>query len=265
MTPSPILAFCFGIGMVLLGNALEGGHLSALWQPTAALIVMGGTIGATWLASTDQEILYLFKLLPRVVVPGHPDRRKLLQKMLEVASVARRDGLLAIEAILPQVEDEFLRRGLRVLIDGTSPADLERMMELDIDITEHHGNAAGKVLETAGGYAPTVGILGAVLGLIHVMSNLTEPEKLGTGIAVAFVATIYGVGTANLIFLPLGSRVKKIIGGDVEAKAMVLAGLQVIATGANPRQVEEMLGPYVGHGHSAAAEGAAGAAQKAAA
>ncbi len=250
MTPSPILALLFGFGSILLGNYMEGGHMGALIQPTAGMIVLGGTIGATWLASTDEEIKHLARLLPRVVSPRHPDRKKILEQLLEVSAVVRRDGLLAVEALLPKIEDESLRRGLRVLVDGYSPTDLQKLLELEMDLIEHHGNGAGKVFETAGGFAPTIGILGAVLGLIHVMSNLSNPDALGSGIAVAFVATIYGVGAANLLFLPLGSRMKKIIAVDVEARSMVLTGLEVIASGSNPRQVEEMLTPYVGHAHA---------------
>jgi chemotaxis protein MotA len=247
VTPSPILALVVAFGSILLGNYLEGGHIDSLIQPTAGLIVMGGTLGATWLSSTDEEIKHMFKLMPRVVRPGLGDRKALLETLLKVSSVARRDGILAVEAMLPEIKDTFLQRGLRVLIDGYTVDDLRKLLEIDMDITEHHGNAAGKVLETAGGYAPTVGILGAVLGLIHVMSNLSDPSKLGTGIAVAFVATIYGVGAANLLFLPLGARIKKVIAAEIEVKAMVLTGLEVVANGANPRQVEEMLTPYVGH------------------
>jgi len=252
MTPSPILAVLTGVGMILFGNYLEGGHVSSLVQPTAFLIVMGGTIGATWLAATDDELKYLIKLTPRAVFPGTADRKALLDQLLKVASVVRRDGLLAAEAMIPQIEDDFTRRGLRVLVDGYTPQDLIKLMELDIEITEHHGVAAAKVYETAGGFSPTIGILGAVLGLIHVMTNLGgDVAALGAGIAVAFVATIYGVGFANLIFIPLGNRLKKVVQADVEVKSMALAGLEVIASGANPRQVEEMLAPYVGHAISA--------------
>jgi chemotaxis protein MotA len=251
MTPSPILALVTGLGAILLGNYLEGGHIDSLIQPTAALIVLGGTVGATWLAATDDEIKLLVKLMPRVVKPGLPDRKLLLEQLLKVAGVVRRDGVLAVEAMLPEIQDEFMKRGLRVMVDGYSAQDLRKLMELDMDLTEHHGNAAAKILETAGGFCPTVGILGAVLGLIHVMNNLDDPSALGPGIAVAFVATIYGVGAANLLFLPLGSRIKKVIGGEVEAKNMVLTGLEVIANGSNPRQVEEMVTAFVGHHHAA--------------
>jgi chemotaxis protein MotA len=256
MTPSPLLALVVAFGSILLGNYLEGGHIDSLIQPTAALIVLGGTVGATWLASTDEEVKHMFAMLPRVLRPGLPDRAKLLETMMNIASVARRDGILAVESMLPDIPDPFLQRGLRVLIDGYNLADLQKLMELEMDVTEHHGNAAGKVLETAGGFCPTIGILGAVLGLIHVMSNLSDPSKLGTGIAVAFVATIYGVGAANILFLPLGSRIKKIVAAEIEVKGMVLTGLEVIASGANPRQLEEMLTPFVGHHGEARKEAA---------
>lgn len=255
MTPSPILALVTAVGLILLGNAMEGGHLSSLTQPTAFMIVMGGTIGSTWLASTDAEIKHMFKLMPRVLRPGDANRQELLDLLLKVAGVVRRDGMLALEGMLPQVPNEFMQRGLRVLVDGYSAEELHRLLDLEIELMEHHGNAAGKVLETAGGFAPTIGILGAVLGLIHVMNNLSDPSKLGSGIAVAFVATIYGVGAANILFIPLGNRIKKIIANDVETKSMILRGLEVIASGANPRQLEEMLTPYVGHGHKKADEG----------
>jgi chemotaxis protein MotA len=263
MSPSPILAIVTAIGFILAGNWIEGGKLESLIQLTAGMIVLGGTVGATWLASTDEELKNMFRLAPRVIRPGLPDRKKLLETMLNVASVARRDGVLAVEGMLPEIENEFLRRGLRVLIDGYSPADLRKLLELDMDISEHHGNGAGKVLETAGGFAPTVGILGAVLGLIHVMENLADPSKLGSGIATAFVATVYGVGSANLLFLPLGNRMKKIVAAEVEVKNMVLQGLEVIANGANPRQLEEMLTPFVGH-HGGGGHGDEAAAKEAA-
>lgn len=253
MSLSPILAIVTSIGLILLGNAIEGGHIGSLLQGTAALIVFGGTLGATWLASTDEELKTLFRFAPRIIRPNLPDRRKLLDRMLNVASVARREGILAVEGMLDEIEDEFLKRGLRVLIDGYSPADVRKLLEIDMNITEHHGNGAGKVLESAGGFAPTIGILGAVLGLIHVMANLTDPSKLGAGIAVAFVATVYGVGSANLLFLPLGNRIKKMVAAEIEVKEMVLQGLDVIANGANPRQLEELLTPFLPHGSHASA------------
>jgi chemotaxis protein MotA len=247
MDLTPIFAIVLSLGMILGGNALEGGHLSALIQPTAFMIVLGGTLGATWLGTTTAELKLLAKLLKRVIRPGLADRGKLVDDMVRVSNTARREGMLAVEAMLPEVQDPYLQRGLRMLVDGSSADDVRRALEPELDLEEHHGTQAGKILESAGGFAPTVGILGAVLGLIHVMQNLSDPSKLGAGIAVAFVATIYGVGFANLLFLPLGSRVKKIVAMEAEGRGMVLLGLEGIASGVNARQIEEMLGAYAGH------------------
>ena len=247
MDPSGIIAFSVGIGLILLGNHLEGGHIDALIQPTAALIVLGGTLGATWLAATNAEVKLLMKLTPRVVKPGLADRKKTLEDLLNIANVVRRDGMLAAEGQLATISDPMLRRGLQMLVDGTPIEEVREVLETEIDLTEHHGSAAAKLYETAGGFAPTVGILGAVLGLIHVMQNLSDPSKLGTGIAVAFVATIYGVGFANLVFLPIGARLKKIVQAEAEDRAMIVAGLGGIAAGVNGRQLTEILTPYAGH------------------
>ncbi len=247
MDITPILATLLAFGMILLGNYMEGGHISSLIQPTAAIIVMGGTAGAVWLGATPAEVKGFIKLMPRVVKPGSADKKKLMEDMLKVVGVARREGMLAVEGMLPQIQSEFLRRGLRMLVDGHSGEDVEHVLELDMELTEHHATAASKLMVDAGGYFPTVGILGAVLGLIHVMNNLADPSKLGGGIAVAFVATVYGVGMANLVCLPLGARLKKIIQIDSEAQAMVLTGLKGIAAGANARHLEELLTPYAGH------------------
>lgn len=247
MDPSPILAILFSLGAILGGNILEGGHTASLIAPTAFLIVIGGSIGATWLASTNEEIKHCAKLSKRALLPGHSNRAKLLEDMVKVSNVARREGMLAVENLLGEVEDDFLKRGLRMLVDGSSGDDVRRVLEPEVELEEHHGTAAAKVWETAGGYCPTVGILGAVLGLIHVMNNLDKPEQLGGGIAVAFIGTVYGVGFANLLFMPLGNRLKKIVAHDAETRNMVMLGVAGIAAGVNARQIEEMLSPFAGH------------------
>lgn len=247
MDYTAILALASGVGFILFGNYLEGGHIDSLIQPTAALIVLGGTLGATWLAATPAEVKLLFKLLPRLVKPGLADRKKTAEDLLKIANVVRRDGMLAAEGQLASINDPLLRRGLQMLVDGTTIEEVRNIIETEIDLTEHHGSAAAKLFETAGGFAPTIGILGAVLGLIHVMQNLSDPTKLGTGIAVAFVATIYGVGFANMVFLPIGARLKKILQAEAEDRGMVLAGLGGIAAGVNGRQLSEILAPYAGH------------------
>lgn len=250
MDPSPILALVFALGAIILGNHLEGGHLESLIVFTPFLIVIGGTIGAVWLACTNEELKHAAKLAGRAVFPRHSDRRKLLDDMVKVSNVARREGMLAVENLLPDIQDEFLKRGLRMLVDGSTGDDVRRTLEPEVELEEHHGTAAAKVWETAGALCPTVGILGAVLGLIHVMSNLDKPEMLGGGISVAFIGTVYGVGFANLLFLPLGGRLKKIVSKDAETRNMVMLGVIGIAAGVNARQIEEMLTPFAGHGHA---------------
>lgn len=244
MQLSPILALVLALGMILVGNALEGGHISSLVQPTAAFIVFGGTIGATWLASPNAELKGMFKLLPRIIKKGGADRPALSKALRNVATVVRRDGMLAMERMLPTIEDEFLKQGLRGLIDGNAPEEVEKQLDMESMMIEEKGLASAKVFETAGGYAPTIGIIGAVLGLIHVMRSLDDPTKIGGGIAVAFVATVYGVGAANIVFLPLGNRMKKIVLEDSETRAMVLTGISLIGAGASTRRVGEVLAAF---------------------
>ena len=245
MSIAPIAAVVFSFAIILVANSLEGGHLSSLLQPTAAMIVFGGTLGATWLTATNEELKHLLHFLPKVVRPDRTHRGKLVEAMVTAAKVVRREGMLALEKMLPEVENAFLRRGLQSLADGGSPEDVRRLLETELEIEHERGVACGKIFEAAGGYSPTVGILGAVLGLIHVMRNLADPSMIGSGIAVAFVATVYGVGFANLLFIPLGARLKKIAGAEAETRTMVLMGLSIIATGAHPRQVEEILSAYL--------------------
>ncbi len=247
MDLTAVFALCLSFGLILGGNAVEGGHISSLIQPTAGMIVFGGTIGATWLGATPQEVKGLASLMRRIILPGRADRVRMQQDILRITTIVRRDGMLAVEAQLPSLVDPTLRKALQMLVDGSSGDHVKHMLELEMDMEEHHGNASAKLLESAGGYSPTIGILGAVLGLIHVMQNLSDPSKLGSGIAVAFVATIYGVGVANLVFLPLGARLKKIVGGDTEDREMLLVGISGIVAGANSRQMTEMLAPFGKH------------------
>lgn len=253
--PTPVVAAVFGIGMILLANILEGGHTRSLLQPSAAMIVVGGSFAATWLSSTPAEIKALRLALVRTLFWKSANRRKVLDTILRVANVARRSGTLAVEEMLPTIEDTFLRRGLQALVDGWTPAEIQKLLELEMEIDEAHATTAGKLLESAGGYSPTFGIIGAVVGLIHVMNNLTDPSKLGSGIAVAFVATIYGLVFANLVALPLGARMKKMAKDDVELRSMIVVGLELVASGANPRKVEDMLAPWVAGTKPAAAQG----------
>jgi chemotaxis protein MotA len=239
------LGLLVSLAAILGGQALEGGHLLSLVQVTAFLIVIGGTLGAVMLQSPPATFLLGLRLLPWVVQPPKADFRSQMLRLVEWSGVARRGGLLALEARLSDSRDPFIRKGLQLLVDGAEPAALRSALELEIDLFEEVHRQAARVWEAAGGYAPTIGILGAVLGLIHVMENLTDPAKLGSGVAVAFVATIYGVGSANLIFLPVANKLKALISRQVRMREMLLDGLECIAHGENPRNIELKLEAYL--------------------
>jgi len=241
---SPIGIF-LAFAAILGGQALEGGHLSSLLQLTAFVIVIGGTLGAVMLQSSPATFMAGVKLLPWVFKPPESDFREMLNRMGQWSNTARRGGLLALEPSIDAQPDAYTRKGLQMLVDGAEPAVLRAALELEIDSFEDSHRQAAKIWEAAGGYAPTVGILGAVLGLIHVMENLSDPSKLGAGIAVAFVATIYGVGSANLLFLPIANKLKALIGRQARFKEMVIDGLEAIANGENPRNIEMRLEGYL--------------------
>ncbi len=242
-----IVGLVVAIGSIVLGQLLEGGHLASILQPTAFLIVIGGTLGAAMLQYPLPVFMRSIRMLPWVVRPPLLDPDGAIRDIVQYSELARRNGLLALESAIDDIEDPFLRRGLQLLVDGADPAKIRATMEHEIQAVEHHDSQAAKVLESAGGYAPTVGILGAVLGLIHVMENLADPSKLGAGIAVAFVATIYGVGSANLFFLPVANKMKNIVHERAKLQDLIVDGLVAIAEGENPRMIEGRLQGYFAH------------------
>jgi chemotaxis protein MotA len=241
---SPI-GLILGLAAILGGQALEGGHISSLLQVTSFVIVIGGTLGAVMLQCSPAVFFAGVKLLPWVFRPPAADFRGLLDDIVQWGNIARRGGLLALEPAIAQLQDDYARKGLQLLVDGAEPAVLRGALELEIDTYDDFHRQAAKVWESAGGYAPTIGIIGAVMGLIHVMENLSDPSKLGAGIAVAFVATIYGVGSANLLFLPIAGKLKSLVARQVKLKEMVLDGLEAIGNGENPRNIEMRLGGYL--------------------
>ena len=242
-----IVGLVIAIGSIVLGQLLEGGHLASILQPTAFLIVIGGTVGAAMLQYPLPVFMRSIRMLPWVVRPPLLDPEGAIRDIVQYSELARRNGLLALESTIDDIDDPFLRRGLQLLVDGADPAKIRATLENEIQAVEHHDSQAAKVLESAGGYAPTVGILGAVLGLIHVMENLADPSKLGAGIAVAFVATIYGVGSANLFFLPVANKMKSIVHERAKLQELVVDGLVAIAEGENPRMIEGRLQGYFAH------------------
>jgi len=226
---------------IIGGQILEGGHVGSLLQVTAFVIVIGGTAGAVMLQSTLPTFLRGMRMVKWVFVPPSLAADALIQSITQWSTTARKGGLLALEPVIDEIADPFVKKGLQMLVDGAEPETLRETLQLEIDAYEEQQREAARVWESAGGYAPTIGILGAVLGLIHVMENLSDPSKLGAGIAVAFVATVYGVGSANLLFLPIANKLKGIIAREITLRHMLVEGLVSVANGENPRLIERKL------------------------
>jgi chemotaxis protein MotA len=240
-----LIGVTLSLAAILVGQALEGGHISSLIQPTAFMIVIGGTLGAVMLQSPLRVFMDGMRMARWVFQPPAVTHDNLIEQVVNWSHVARKEGLLALEAQLEGLPDPFMKKGIQLLVDGVEPERLREVLEVEIGTWENQMKQAAKVWEGAGGYAPTVGILGAVMGLIHVMENLSDPSKLGSGIAVAFVATIYGVGSANLVFLPIAKKLQAHIGRLVSIREMIVDGLVGIANGDNPRIIESRLRGYI--------------------
>lgn len=241
-----IIGLLIGLVAIIGGNFLEGGHIGSLLQLTAFLIVAGGTLGAVVLQSPQRDFIRAIKMFGWVVFPPRVESEVVVEKIIEWSKIARKEGLLGLEDIADEEPDPFTRKGLQMLIDGSEPETIRMVLDVDIGTQENAYLAGARVYEAAGGYAPTIGILGAVMGLIHVMENLSDPSKLGSGIAVAFVATIYGVGGANLFLLPIAAKLKSIVHRQVSHNEMILDGMVAIAEGENPRSIESKLLGYLG-------------------
>jgi chemotaxis protein MotA len=240
-----VFGLLLGILAIVGGQILEGGHIGSLSQPTALLIVLGGTMGAVMLQSPYATFVRGVRMVRWVWYPPVVDHPQLIKQVSSWSQVSRREGLLALENVINQLKDDFIRKGLQLLVDGAEPERLREVLEVEIGTYEEELKLSARIWEAAGGYSPTIGIMGAVLGLIHVMENLSDPSKLGAGIAVAFVATIYGVGLANLVFLPMSNKLKAHINRLVVQREMIVDGLVGIANGDNPRIIESRLQGYI--------------------
>ncbi len=234
------LAFIAIIG----GQILEGGHAGSLIQAAAFLIVMGGTTGAVLLQSPVKVFLNGLRMSRWIFFPPENSPQLLIKQIINWSHIARKDGLLALESHVKVVKDPLTKKGLQLLADGSTAEKLREVMEIDINASDEYQRQSARIWEAAGGYAPTIGILGAVLGLIHVMENLSDPELLGSGIAVAFVATVYGVGFANLVCLPIANKLKSIINEQMVMQEILVDGFVAIANGENPRFIENRLQGY---------------------
>lgn len=229
------------LGGILAGLLLEGGNLGQILQPTAAMIVFGGTLGAVLLQFPLPVVIHAVRRLSTVFVNPKHDHPEATRRLLHFAQRARREGIVALDSELPEIEDPFLRRALMMAVDGTEPQELRKIMELELDNHAEYEEQVPQVFESAGGFAPTVGIIGAVLGLIQVMQHLDKIDEVGRGIAVAFVATIYGVASANLLYLPIAGKMKLRIREEQILREMTLEGVASILEGMNPRMLETKL------------------------
>lgn len=240
-----LLGLVVGLAGILTGQLLEGGSLSILLQGAAFVIVFGGTLGAVMVQSPTNVFVTALKMGRWAFKPPQANAEDLVRQLSMWGQVARKEGILALEARAGTVSDPFLKKGLQLLIDGNSGDKIREVLDVDIHSWEQLRWQSARVWEAAAGYSPTIGIIGAVLGLMHVMQNLAEPSKLGSGIAVAFVATIYGVGFANLFFLPVANKLKSILMQQAELREMIVDGLAGIANGDNPRLLEIKLRSYI--------------------
>jgi len=245
MDLSFILGLFFGMAMILIGNHLEHGELRDMIGGPAALIVFGGTFGAVLVHATPDTIKAMGKWFKELMFKPKVDAQALIDEIVELATRARREGILGLEKLAPNVSDPFLARALMMAIDGADSNTIRETMEIAMSAEEEDGNNAAKCWEAAGGYAPTVGIIGAVLGLIQVMKNLQDIEAVGRGIATAFIATIYGVGGANLLFIPIGGRIKLRVNEAMNIKEMMLQGVLAIQEGTNPKLVRDRLSSFL--------------------
>jgi chemotaxis protein MotA len=232
-------------GGILGGLLIEGGRLTDVAQITALMIVLGGTLGAVMVTTPLKTLLRAAKCLGSVFMEHSEEPEEVIEEILGYATKARKHSIMSLESDLETVADPFLRKALTLSIDGTDLQELRTMMELDIAVQHKHGEAMAKVYEAAGGYAPTIGIIGAVLGLIQVMKHLENIEEVGRGIAVAFVATVYGVASANLFFLPAANKIKARFHHTLEMRELMLEGVCAIVEGLNPKIIRVKLDAFI--------------------
>ena len=247
---SSIAGLLLAGGAILGGLVLEGGSIRDILQFTAAIIVIGGTFGAVMVNFPLAVVIGGFKRFIHVFLDQSPDVGELVEVIVGYAAKARKQGIVSLEPDMNDAADPYLKKALGLAVDGTDLQELRRMLELQIDQDEHHAEQEAKVWESAGGYAPTIGIIGAVMGLIQVMKNLADIDEVGHGIAVAFVATVYGVAFSNILFLPASNKIKARIQAETRRKELILEGVSAMVEGLNPKLIRVKLEAYT-TGHAA--------------
>lgn len=255
MNISLIVSTIIGFGFLIVAFIFEGGTPSGLLQPTAAMIVFGGTIGAVGVSFPFSQIAKLPKVFGVLLSNRKEDREKIIQDSVKLANMIKREGLLSLEAELSNGDyDDFMVRGLQMVTDGIEGELIRASLENRVDNMEHRHEKGIAVFESAGGYSPTMGVIGTVMGLINVLGNLGNPDELGAKIGVAFIATLYGVGMANLVYLPIATRLKQIDTEEIVTKSMIIEGVLLIYNGSNPTIIEERLRGFLSNEEEKAKE-----------
>jgi chemotaxis protein MotA len=245
MKASSAVGLAVGIIGLFLGATMEGSNVFAILNPSAMLIVLGGTLGATIAGTSFDSIKNIPKLYMKAFSSAPPDLNAKVAELVGYAESARRDGLLALDEQTGSIEDPYTRKGLQLVVDGTDPDLVADILDAENTAMKKRHAAARQPFEKAGGYAPTMGIIGTVFGLIHVLGNLDAPETLGPSISAAFIATLIGVASANVIYLPIAARMKQLSEEELHARALIVEGILSIQAGDNPRVVQEKLVTFV--------------------
>jgi chemotaxis protein MotA len=245
MKASSAIGLAIGVLGIAMGATMEGSNIMAILNPSAMLIVLGGTLGAVMAGTSFETVKNIPKMYMKACNAAAPDLNARVTELVSYAEQARRDGLLALDEQLANVEDPYTRKGLQLVVDGTDPDLVADVLEAENDAMRKRHAASTQPFEKAGGYAPTMGIIGTVFGLVHVLSNLSKPETLGPSISAAFIATLIGVASANVIYLPIAARLKQLSQEELHFRAMTLEGILAIQAGDNPRVVQEKLTAYV--------------------
>lgn len=255
MDPMTLVGMVVGIAFIVVGQVIEGGHPGGLIQLTAAFIVYGGCLGAMLAEFPLPKFIEGVKGAMSVFKKSPEHGVHYIEKIVEFAGIVRKQGILALEPKLQEIEDPFFKKGMQLLIDGTEPRVMREILETDLAYHEEHADLGPKLFESAGGYLPTFGIIGAVIGLIHVMENLDDPSGVGAGIAVAFVATVYGLMGANLVLLPISKKARLLTSLHGIDSSIVIEGLMSISAGENPRLIQEKLVGFLTEKQKKAMEG----------
>ena len=240
-----IVGLVLALNAILVGAVLKGAGLMALVSAAAFMIVVVGTIAAIFIQTPLSVMRRALKIFPWIMRPPASNGRQLITKIVDWSNTARKQGLLGLEPTIEREQDDFVKKALQLVVDGSEPESISAVMYVELNMREHADTSAAKVFEGMGIYSPTLGIIGAVLGLMAVLQNLADPSKLGHGIAAAFTATVYGIGFANLFFLPVASKLKAIIHRQTQFREMVIDGMLCIAQGENPRAIEAKLQGYL--------------------